>query len=169
MANTYHQLGVHFVTAVKYREAQINRLWLPEIYAVSARVVQDRKHKVIAIGGEPDHIHLFVDMHPADAVSDLAGAWKSQLSGFISSEFSIDFKFQRGFGAFSVSKRDWPTIKRYVNNQYEHHNHKTFREEYLEMLVENEIEYDTNYLFMWHDDKPSPHTPPHAFPNPPAA
>ena len=106
---------------------------------------------MIAIGGEPDHLHLFVDMDPTDAVSDLAGAWKAQVSGFISRRFSIDFEFQRGYGAFSVGKRDWTTVKYYVNHQYEHHNKQTFEKEYLRMLRENEVAYDPKYLFMWHE------------------
>ncbi len=152
MANTYTQLGIHIVTAVKHRAAIIDREWLPEIYAVSASIVQDRKHQVLAIGGEPDHLHIFLDIHPTDSISHLVGAWKSQVSGFISGRYGTEFEFQRGYGAFAVSKRDWPRIKNYVNNQYEHHNGLPFREEYIDLLKENEIEYDDRYLFMWIDE-----------------
>jgi len=155
MANTNTQLGIHIVTAVKHRESLIDREWLPEIYAVSASIVQNRKHIVLAIGGEPDHLHIFLDIHPSDAISDLVGAWKAQVSGFISKRFDIAFEFQRGYGAFAVSKKDWPTVKNYVNNQYEHHNGLPFREEYIGLLNDNGIEYDDAYLFMWVDEDKS--------------
>jgi len=153
MANTYTQLGIHIVTAVKHREALIDREWLAEIYAVSASIVQDRKHTVLAIGGEPDHLHIFLDIHPSDAISDLVGAWKAQVSGFISKRFHTSFEFQRGYGAFAVGKKDWPTVKRYVNNQYEHHNDLPFRDEYISLLTENGIEYDDRYLFLWCEEE----------------
>jgi REP element-mobilizing transposase RayT len=151
MANTYTQLGIHIVTAVKHRKALIERVWLPEIYAVSASIVQKRKHTVIAIGGEPDHLHFFLDIHPSDAVSDLVGAWKAQVSGFITKRFDLSFEFQRGYGAFAVSKKDWSTVKRYILNQFEHHNGLPFRDEYIELLKENGIDYDPHYLFMWQE------------------
>ena len=156
MANKYTQLGVHIVTAVKYRRALIDRAWLPEIYAVSTEIVRDRGHDVLAIGGEPDHLHLFVDLNPADSISHLVGAWKSQTSGFISRRFEIDFAFQRGYGAFAVSKEGWTTMQRYVNNQYERHHNLPFKDEYIGLLLENGIDYDEEYLFMWHDDDDDP-------------
>jgi len=152
MANTYTQLGVHIVTAVKHRQALIDRAWLDEIYAMSTTLVEERRHQVLAIGGEPDHLHLFIDLHPSDAIADAVGAWKSQLSGFISRRFEIDFEFQRGYGAFSVGKRDWFPVKRYVNNQFAHHNKQPFRDEYIALLEEHEIEFDEQYLFMWRDE-----------------
>ena len=148
MANTYTQLGIHIVTAVKHREAIINREWLSEIYAVSASIVQERKHVVLAIGGEPDHLHFFIDMHPSDSIADLVGAWKAQVSGFISRRYDVPFEFQRGYGAFAVSKKNWPKLKRYIDNQFEHHNGLPFRDEYIGLLQENDIEYDDEYLFM---------------------
>ncbi|MFK8058076.1 MAG: transposase [Saprospiraceae bacterium] len=152
MANTYTQLGIHIITAVKHREAIIHRDWLSEIYAVSATIVQERKHTVLAIGGEPDHLHFFIDLHRSDSIADLVGAWKAQVSGFISKRYDVPFEFQRGYGAFAVSKKDWPTVKRYINNQYEHHNGLPFKDEYIKLLDENEIPYDDEYLFMWIDE-----------------
>ena len=153
MANTYTQLGIHIVTAVKHRKKLIDRAWLPEIYAVSASIVQKRKHHVLAIGGEPDHLHFFLDIHPSDAIADLVGAWKAQVSGFISKRYEVPFEFQRGYGAFAVGKKDWPTVKRYVEHQFEHHNGLPFRDEYIRLLSENEIDYDEDYLFMWCEEE----------------
>ena len=152
MANTYTQLGIHVVTAVKHRQSLIDPLWRPRIHSLSRQIITARKHAVVNIHAQPDHIHLFYDAHPAESVSALVGAWKAQLSGFITREFGIEFEFQRGYGAFAVSKRDWPTVSAYLDGQDLHHQNSAFKTEYLRLLHDNDIDFDPDYLFMWVDE-----------------
>jgi len=147
MANTYTQLGIHIVTSVKHREALIDPDWRIRLERYIVEVIEKRKHKVIAIYAMPDHIHVFISLHPADAISDLVGAWKASSSSFIVNEFNDDFEWQRGYGAFSVSKRAWKEVQQYIANQEQHHGKTSFREEYVALLEEHGVEYDERYIF----------------------
>ncbi len=147
MANTYTQLGIHIVTGVKYRQALIDPEWRIRLERYIVEIIEKRKHKVLKIYAMPDHIHVFVSLHPADAISDLVGAWKSSSSSFIVEHFNKEFEWQRGYGAFSVSKKGWPAVKYYIGNQEQHHGIASFREEYVEMLDEQEVEYYERYIF----------------------
>jgi len=71
MANTYTQLHVQFVYAVKFREASIPQSWKSELYKYSTGIIQNNKHKLIAINGMWDHIHILVGMNPIQSISDL--------------------------------------------------------------------------------------------------
>nr|WP_310586899.1 IS200/IS605 family transposase [Runella slithyformis] len=71
MANTYTQIHLHFVFAVKYRAGMIQIKWRDELYKYITGIVQNNNHKLIAINGMPDHIHLLIGMRPIQSVSDL--------------------------------------------------------------------------------------------------
>jgi len=77
----------------------------------------------------------------------LVAAFKAQSSSFIRREFNEDFAWQRGYGAFAVSKAEWPRVQRYIENQEEHHRMKSLRKEMEELLNEHGIEFDQQYLF----------------------
>ena len=147
MANVYKQLGIHIVTAVKYRNALILEEWRPRIEAYLAALLLERKHHLIAVYAMPDHIHVFVSMHQSDSVADMTGFWKSNLSRFISDNFCEAFEWQRGYGAFAVSREHWDRLIRYIRNQATHHGARSFRDEYTGMLDKNGIEYDPTFLF----------------------
>lgn len=97
----------------------------------------------------PDHIHLLINCKPNINLSDCIREIKEHSSKFINDKKTLKGKFywQGGFGAFSVSKKDVPMILNYIKDQEEHHKKKSFRDEYLEILKENEIEYKEEYLF----------------------
>ena len=147
MANTYTSIGIHFVTGVKYRRSLLQPEWNPRLCGVLRERLKLRKHKLLSFNTHHDHAHLFASMSPVESVSSLAGRWKSNLSSFISEEFGVDFEWQRGYGAFSVGKRDWPQVIQYIDNQEEIHRARRFRAEYIDLLEQHDIDYDEEYLF----------------------
>ena len=146
MANTYTQLGVHIVTAVKHRRAAIDPTWRPRLEAFVRTIIEARKHHVLALFLMPDHVHVLVAMHPGDSVSALVGSWKAQTSGFVRRTFGVDFEFQRGYSALAVSKRRWPAVAQYIRNQEAHHADETLRAEYERLLAEHNVDYDARYV-----------------------
>jgi putative transposase len=76
---------------------------------------------------------------------------KSGSSGFINKNKWVKEKFnwQEGFGAFSYSKKDIINVINYILNQEDHHKHKNFKDEYLELLNDFQIEFNEKYLFEW--------------------
>lgn len=149
MANAYTQLYTQLVFAVKYRQALIRPDWEKHLYQYITGIVQNRRHKMMAINGMPDHIHIFVGMHPAESVSSLVQEIKKASSIFVKEKkfTSHRFQWQAGYGAFSYSKSHAHRVVNYVLKQKEHHYKKSFREEYLELLRAFEVEYQAEYLF----------------------
>lgn len=149
MADTYSQIFIHVIFAVKGRKNLISNNWKNELYKYISGIVKNEDQKIIAINGMPDHLHILVGIKPAKTLSDLVRDIKSNSSRFINEKGWINSKFewQQGFGAFSLSHSQLPTIIRYIEDQEVHHQKKSFREEYEEFLKAFQIEYKTQYLF----------------------
>lgn len=153
MANTYSQIYLQVVFAVKGRRSLIQREWKDELYKYICGVVNGKKEKVYAIGGVSDHIHILISIKPNILLSDLVRDIKCNSSKWINERQYVDGKFQwqEGFGAFSYTHWHLDTVINYINNQEEHHKKKSFKKEYLEFLEQFYIEYDEKYLFEWVD------------------
>ena len=149
MANTYHQIYLQIVFAVKYRNAVLSKSWRPKLLGVIGNLINETGCKTIIVNGVEDHIHCFVGLRPAVSVSDLMKIVKAKSSKYINDHnLTIErFEWQVGFGVFSYRQRDVDMIYKYIQNQEEHHRVQTFREEYLGLLKEFQIEYDEQYLF----------------------
>lgn len=149
MPNTYTQLYIQIVFAVKGRQSLIPKNNKDRLEKYITGIVQNKKCKMLAISCMPDHTHLFIGLHPEITISDLVRDVKSNSSSFINDEKIVAHKFswQSGFGAFSYAQSQIDSVVKYVLNQEEHHKKKTFKEEYLEFLKKFEIEFNEEYLF----------------------
>jgi REP element-mobilizing transposase RayT len=149
MANTFTQIHIQVVTAVKFREAMIDPIWKPRLHQYMTGIIQNHKHKLLAINSMPDHIHFLIGYRPHQSLSDLIGIVKGEASEWINEENLTrkTFRWQEGYGAFSYAKPQVTTVINYILNQEQHHKKKTFLEEYQELLEEFEIEYDPKYSF----------------------
>jgi putative transposase len=136
MANTYTQLYIQFVFAVQNRVSLIQPEWEEELYKYITGIAQNHKHKMIAINGMPDHLHVLVGLHPAQSISDLMRIMKGESSEWINSRKFVKGKFswQEGYGAFSYGKSQIEQVYNYVMNQKMHHKKQTFMLEYQELL-----------------------------------
>ena len=149
MANTYSQLYVQIVFAVKGRQNLISKKWKGEIYKYITGIITNQKQKLIAINGMPDHIHILVGIKPNVSISDLVRDIKSSSSKLINEQKWINGKFewQTGFGAFSYGHSQLTNVIKYIENQEEHHKTKTFKEEYIAFLKLFNIDFKSEYLF----------------------
>jgi len=149
MANTYTQIHIQAVFSVQNRECAIQKHWKDELYKYITGIVQHNKHKLLAINGMPDHLHILIGLRPSQAISDLMQDIKGSSSKWINEKGFVNGKFswQEGYGAFSYRKSELPDLICYINNQQEHHKKTTFIEEYIELLKEFDIEYDERFLF----------------------
>ncbi len=149
MANTYTQLYVHVVFAVKGRQNMISPKWKEELYKYITGIVTNHGQKLMIINGMPDHLHILIGMKPDIALSDLVRDIKSNSSKFINEKGLTIGKFawQNGFGAFTVGQSQRENVINYIKTQEEHHRHKTFREEYLGFLQAYQIAYNDQYVF----------------------
>lgn len=119
-----------------------------EIYKYTTGNTSNRGQELITSNGMPDHIHVFVGMTPAIALSALVRDIKAGSSGFINENAWIRgrFNWQEGFGGFSYSHSQIDEVAKYILNQEEHHRKKSFKEEYLETLKAFALGYDERYL-----------------------
>ena len=149
MANTYSQIHIQTVFTVQDRDSIIRHNWKDELYKYITGIVQNNRHKLLAINGMSDHIHLLFGFRPTQSLSDLMQDIKGSSSKWINEKRFLRTKFswQEGYGAFSYSKADLPNIIHYINRQQEHHTKRTFLEEYLSLLKEFDIEYDDRFVF----------------------
>lgn len=149
MGNTYTQIHIQTVFAVKYREALILPEWRERLYQYTASIINDQGHKTLAIGGVENHIHLFFGFRPTQSLSSLMLRVKRETSEWINKEIYPDhrFQWQNGYGAFSYSKSHVHNVIRYILNQETHHAKRSFREEYLDILRKNEVKFDERYIF----------------------
>lgn len=149
MANTYSQLYYHVVFVVRMRANLISTVWKEELFKYITGIVTHKGQKLMCINGMPDHIHILLGIKPEIALSDLMRDIKANSSRFINEQNWIvgRFEWQKGFGAFTVGYSQVDMVFNYIKNQELHHYKKTFREEYIEFLNENGIDYNLEYIF----------------------
>ena len=149
MANTYTQIYIHYVFAVQNRLSIIQSKWENDLHKYMTGIVEQQGHKLLQIGGMPDHVHALVSMNPKQSPSDLMFHVKRSSSLWINDNRFVmgKFSWQEGFGAFSYGKSQIPNVANYIENQENHHKKRNFMEEYLELLKLFEIEYDERYVF----------------------
>lgn len=149
MANTYTQIHIQAIFAVSSRVALIQTAWKDELYKYITGIVQANNHKLLAINGMPDHVHVLFGMRPAQSLSDLMKDVKGSSSKWINEKRLAPgrFEWQEGYGAFSYSKPDIGNVIEYIENQELHHRNKDFMIEYKELLKEFDVPFDDRYVF----------------------
>jgi putative transposase len=151
MANTYTQIYVQVIFAIKGRQNLLRRENREELHKYITGIVRNNKQKLIRINSVQDHIHILLGIKPDIALSDLVRDIKANSSRFINEKRWVRgrFNWQEGFGAFSYSHSHLDRVMKYIDKQDEHHRRKTFREEYIGLLEKFQVEYDQRYVFEW--------------------
>jgi len=149
MTNTYTQIHIQCVMAVKFRDALIELAWKDKLHKYITGIVQNHGHKVTAINSMPDHLHMFFGFRPTQSLADLMRIVKGESSERVNNQgfAHSTFRRQEGYGAFSYSRSQVQAVTNYIMNQEEHHRKRTFAEEYEEFLKHFEVEYDERYVF----------------------
>ncbi|MFN5346713.1 MAG: IS200/IS605 family transposase [Bacteroidota bacterium] len=149
MANTYTQLYIHVVFAVKRRACVISKSWRDELFQYITGIITNKGQKLMIVNGVEDHIHILLGIKPDCNLSDLVRDIKANSSRWINEKKLVQGKFewQNGFGAFSVGASQVNIICNYIAHQEEHHQTTKFRKEYIEFLQAYDIDYKEEYLF----------------------
>ena len=153
MANSYTKIYLQLVFTPEGRENIIPVKHKEELQKYTTGIIQNRRHKLLAINYMQDHVHIFIGYNPSQSLPDLLRDIKANSSKFINEKKWMPgkFKWQEGYGAFSYSHSQINDVIQYINNQEEHHRKTKFRDEYQKLLEIYEVEYDTKYLFDWYD------------------
>ena len=149
MSNSYIQLYIHFVIAVTYKAATVQEEWEDQLHKHIKGIVQNNHHKMLAINSLPDHVHIFIGMNARQSISQLMDLTKQGSADFINDNKFTQKKFhwQEGYGAFGNHLSEIGEVVKYILNQKEHHRKITFREEFINMLIKNDVDYDEKDIF----------------------
>jgi REP-associated tyrosine transposase len=149
MANTFSQIYIQAVFAVSGRQSLIRPKFKEELYKYITGIVRNQGQKLIAINGVEDHLHMLIGLRPAMALADLIREVKADSSNFVNDNKWVHGKFswQEGYGAFSYGHSQLDTIIRYIQNQEQHHQRRSFRNEYLTLLRKFDIAFEDKYIF----------------------
>lgn len=154
MADTFYQVYLQFVFAVRHRKKLIPKSRKDELHKYITGLVQNRGSKMIAFHCMPDHAHIFVGFRPGSMkISDFVKEIKIASGAFINKNriCSGNFHWQNGYGVFSYSHSHIDRVAKYVLNQEMHHGKQTFQKEYLEILERFNVPYEEEYLFDFFD------------------
>jgi REP element-mobilizing transposase RayT len=149
MPNTYTQIHIQYVFAVKNKAALIDRSWKGELEKYITGIVQNHGHKMLQINCQSDHVHLLIGLRPIHSVSAIAQKIKVESSLWIKEQklCKSPFYWQEGYGAFSYDKSQVADVIRYIQNQEIHHRKESFLNEYKRFLKAFEIDWEEKYIF----------------------
>ena len=149
MPNTYTQIHIHVVFSIRNRDSLIDKSWQKNLYKYLITIIQKHDHKVLSIGGMPDHVHILFGLRPTQSLSALMQEIKRDSSEWINKNKFVSgrFSWQEGYGAFSYSKSQLSKVINYIQMQETHHAKRSFLEEYKKILEDFGIEYDQQYIF----------------------
>ena len=149
MPNTYTQIFIQCVFTVQRRDMLIMPEWESRLYPYISGIISNNGHKVIAINGMPDHVHIFIGMKPHQSLSDLMSLVKGKSSSWVNDQKFVKclFRWQSGYGGFSYGLSQIDRVVKYIQNQKKHHQKRNFMAEYEELLRKFHVEYDPMYIF----------------------
>ena len=147
--STFRQIYYQIVFSTKHRKPVLVEEHEDQLYKYIWGIVKNKNCRLYRINGMPDHIHLFVDLHPSVSLSNFVKDIKIASNSWIKqSGLFTDFEeWQSGYGAFTYSEKDKDAVINYIKNQKEHHKHESFEDEYKNLLRANGIEFDEKYLW----------------------
>jgi REP element-mobilizing transposase RayT len=122
MGSTFLSLHYHIVFATKHRKPWIASSWRDHLYEYLGGTIQGLSGAPQAIGGVEDHVHVLVGLRATDTLADFVREVKKSSTSWIRDErLELEFSWQEGYSAFTVSPPARQTVRRYILNQREHH------------------------------------------------
>src|SRR5262249_37386169 len=142
MPQTLSNILVHIVFSTKNRTEFLHQELRMSLYPYIGGIAREMRCPILSIGGVKDHVHLLIRAQHSISVSEIVRVIKTNSSRWIhETQHQGMFGWQEGYGAFSVSQSNVATVAKYIANQEQHHAKKSFKEEFIEFLKQNDIEY----------------------------
>ncbi len=149
MAQSLANIYIHLIFSTKERVPYLANDWRPDLHAYMATVLANLNSPAVLINSVEDHAHILFNMGRTVTLAQVVEDVKKSSSKWVKSQSSkLDgFAWQNGYGGFSVSASNVPTVTNYIRNQEKHHRTKSFQDEFRAFLVKHEIEYDERYVW----------------------
>jgi len=149
MPGTYSNIKFHLIFSTKHREPFLTKDCRARVHEYLGGAIRGEGGHVIEINGVADHVHILFGWRTDESIANLLRRLKSGSSGWIHDTFPHlkHFYWQEGYSIFSVSESQVAVVRKYIQNQEEHHRTKTFKEELLSLLRKHGVEFDERYMF----------------------
>lgn len=148
MASTFTSLLYHVVFSTKYRKPFLTDAYRDDVYRYMAGIIANKDGQLLEIGGMPDHVHILTTCPPTIAVAEFIRDIKANSSKWLHEEKHLmQFAWQVGYGAFTVSRSQLEIVSKYIRNQAEHHRKQSFEDEFRDILIRHGIVFEEKYLF----------------------
>lgn len=149
MSGKYVSVAVHFVWSTADRQPYIHHDWSQHLYSYIGGILRNNNATLLRAGGIADHIHLLVGLPSTTSLADMVNAMKSNSSRWVRQTIPNQeaFSWQKGYGAFSVSKSAEPSVSHYISHQEEHHQRFMFKDEFLQLLAKHHVPYNERYIW----------------------
>ncbi len=146
--STYTQIYYHIVFSTKDRVPALVADKRDDLFRYTWGILKNMDCHLYRINGVEDHVHILTGLHSTVCLSDLVKAVKTGAAKWMKENglFPAFTYWQDGYGAFTVSHGDKDAVIEYIKNQEEHHKRVSFRDEFREMLVKFEVQFDERYL-----------------------
>lgn len=147
MAHTAGNLVVHLIFSTKGRRPLLTAEMRNDLFAYLGGIIREMKGSALIVNGTADHVHMLIRIRPVQAPAEIARVVKANSSRWVRDKWNMNFAWQTGYGAFSVSESNVTAVSRYIATQEEHHEKRTLQEEYVAFLKKNRIPYDERYIW----------------------
>ena len=144
MSHTYSHNLLHCVFSTKERQNLIHKP--EELWRYVAALAYAKKIHVIAAGGTENHLHVLILLPQTITLATAMQEIKANSSRWLR-ETSAKFQWQEGYGAFSVSQAQRQAVMDYIANQVQHHQRRSFEDEFLALLKNSGVPYDPRFVF----------------------
>lgn len=146
MGHSYSQNLIHCVYSTEGRRNLIKPNLQVTLWAFKGSIAKQKGIHLVSAGGTANHAHVLIALPPIVTLAKAVQTIKAYSSRWMS-EHGVAFKWQEGYGAFSVSPSQTETVVNYIRNQEKHHAKRTFEEEFVFLLKSSGLEYDPRYVF----------------------
>jgi putative transposase len=146
MAHTYPNVLIHCVFSTKTRLPLIPGELLPKLLRYLHGIGSNINVPMLEAGGTPNHIHLLIALPAPMALAKAMQILKSNSSRWLR-EHGINFAWQDGYAAFSVSASKRDSVRQYIQQQYKHHQQRSFEDEFVALLQKSGLNFDQKSVF----------------------
>jgi putative transposase len=147
LTQTCGNIVLHLIFSTKDRRPLIKPAIRADLFAYLGGIIREMRGTALIVNGTTDHVHVLARIRPAQSVAEIARVIKTNSSRWVHEKWHIEFAWQAGYGAFSVSESNIASVTRYIATQEEHHQKHSFKEEFLAFLKKNNVAYDDRYLW----------------------
>jgi REP element-mobilizing transposase RayT len=146
MSHAYARNYVHLIFSTRERRKCIVPVVQAKLWEKLVEISRDEGFETLVAGGTADHVHVLVSLAPRFAVASVVRVLKAKSSRWMNDTGHL-FSWQEGYGAFSVSHSNLPSVTEFIQNQQDHHGRRTFEDEYRAILKKHGVEFSEERVF----------------------